>query len=170
MYLPHLASFLQFCPDMTGWPILLAAKLEISLLLLHQPHHHLPPLPREIPKSQIAFHQGDHCWPDIEYLGWRQQILILKCENMKQHCFLQSLDSQTLMIVFVKLFKIVHNFTDGVQTSQELRMLSSVTIDCQITKIVMDSGSQLSELWSVSQRSQVSGIAPWGCSVKEAGR
>ena len=31
-------------------------------------------------------------------------------------------------------------------TSQELRMLSSVTINCQITKIVMNSGSQLSEL------------------------
>ena len=32
------------------------------------------------------------------------------------------------------------------QTLQELRMLSSVTINCQITKIVMNSGSQLSEL------------------------
>ena len=32
------------------------------------------------------------------------------------------------------------------KTSQELRMLSSVTINCQITKIVMISGSQLSEL------------------------
>ena len=29
------------------------------------------------------------------------------------------------------------------KTSQELRMLSSVTINCQITKIVMNSGSQL---------------------------
>ena len=46
------------------------------------------------------------------------------------------------------------------KTSQELQMLSSVTIDCHITKIVMDSGSQVSELLSVSQRSQVSGIAP----------
>ena len=34
----------------------------------------------------------------------------------------------------------------GVKTSQELRMLSSVTINCQITKIVMNSGSQLVEL------------------------
>ena len=33
-----------------------------------------------------------------------------------------------------------------IQTSQELRMLSSVTINCQITKIVINSGSQLSEL------------------------
>ena len=32
------------------------------------------------------------------------------------------------------------------ETSQELRMLSSVTINCQVTKIVMNSGSQLSEL------------------------
>ena len=30
--------------------------------------------------------------------------------------------------------------------SQELWMLSSVTINCQVTKIVMNSGSQLSEL------------------------
>ena len=31
------------------------------------------------------------------------------------------------------------------ETSQELRMLSSVTLDCQVTKIVMNSGSQLSD-------------------------
>ena len=29
------------------------------------------------------------------------------------------------------------------ETSQELRMLSSVTLNCQVTKIVMDSASQL---------------------------
>ena len=34
-------------------------------------------------------------------------------------------------------------------------MLSSVTINCQVTKIVMNSGSQLSELYSVSQMAQV---------------
>ena len=45
------------------------------------------------------------------------------------------------------------------KTSQELRMLSSVTINCQITMIVMISGSQLSELLSVSQMSQVSGLS-----------
>ena len=45
------------------------------------------------------------------------------------------------------------------ETSQELRMLSSVTINCQITKIVMISGSQLSVLLSVSQMSQVSGLS-----------
>ena len=31
------------------------------------------------------------------------------------------------------------------KTSQELRMLSSVTLNCLITKIVLNSGSQLSE-------------------------
>ena len=41
-----------------------------------------------------------------------------------------------------------------IETSQELRMLSSVTLKCQVTKIVMNSGSQL----SVSQMSQVSMI------------
>ena len=40
--------------------------------------------------------------------------------------------------------------------SQELRMLSSVTLNCQVTMIVMNSGSQSSELQSVSQMSQVS--------------
>ena len=33
-------------------------------------------------------------------------------------------------------------FHSIVKTSQELRMLSSVTLNCQATKIVMDSGSQ----------------------------
>ena len=42
--------------------------------------------------------------------------------------------------------------------SQELRMLSSDTLNCQATKIVMKSGSQLSELRLVSQMTQVSGI------------
>ena len=41
------------------------------------------------------------------------------------------------------------------KTSQELRMLSTVTLNCQVTKIVLNSGSQLSELQSVSQMSQV---------------
>ena len=45
-----------------------------------------------------------------------------------------------------------------IKTSQELRMLSSFTINCQVTKIVMNSGSQWSELLSVSQMSQVSKI------------
>ena len=42
-----------------------------------------------------------------------------------------------VMMVIVKLM---------IKTSQELQMLSSVTINCQVTKIVMNSGSQLSVL------------------------
>ena len=38
------------------------------------------------------------------------------------------------------------NFNTRTQTSQELRMLSSVTINCQVTKIVINPGSQLSVL------------------------
>ena len=43
-----------------------------------------------------------------------------------------------------------------VKTSQELRMLSTVTLYCQVTKIFINSASQLSQLQSVSQMSQVS--------------
>ena len=46
--------------------------------------------------------------------------------------------------------------TDIFKASQELRMLSSVTTKCQVTMIVINSGSQSSELYSVSQMSQVS--------------
>ena len=46
----------------------------------------------------------------------------------------------------------------GIETSQKLQMLSSVTLNCQATKIVMNSGSQLSELYLVSQMSKVSSI------------
>ena len=37
-------------------------------------------------------------------------------------------------------------------------MLSTVTLDCQVTMMGTGSGSQLSELYSVSQMSQVSKI------------
>ena len=46
----------------------------------------------------------------------------------------------------------------GKKTLQELRMLSTVTLNFHVTKIVMNSGSQLSELYSVSHMSQVSWI------------
>ena len=39
-----------------------------------------------------------------------------------------------------------------------VRMLATLTLNGQVTKIVMTSGSQLSELKSVSQKSQVSRI------------
>ena len=72
-------------------------------------------------------------------------------------------------------------FTLPCQTSQELRMLSSVTINCQVTKIVINPGSQLSDIVisvanvTTSQYhnnhniaiSQVPIIAPLGCSLME---
>ena len=39
----------------------------------------------------------------------------------------------------------IYSTRQNIQTSQELRMLSSVTLNCQETKTVMNSGSQLSE-------------------------
>ena len=49
-------------------------------------------------------------------------------------------------------------------------MLSSVTINCKVTKIGMNPGSQLSVLLSVSQMSQVPMIAPLGCSLMKVHR
>ena len=55
----------------------------------------------------------------------------------------------TVIVATAEVLRILRqkkwNYT-FTKTSQELRMLSSVTINCQITKIVMNSGSQLSEL------------------------
>ena len=48
---------------------------------------------------------------------------------------------------------------DNMETSQELRMLSSVTLNCQVTKNFMNSGSQLSEMQSMSQMTKVTRTA-----------
>ena len=50
---------------------------------------------------------------------------------------------------------------DWKKTLQELQMLSSVPINCQVTKIVKNPGSQMS---------QVSMIAPLGCYLMEVHR
>ena len=44
---------------------------------------------------------------------------------------------------------------EGIKTSQELRMLSTVTLYCQVPKVVKNSGSQLLELQTMSKMSQV---------------
>ena len=49
------------------------------------------------------------------------------------------------------------------KTSQELRMLSSVTINCQVTKIVINPGSQLSVLYF----SVANTTSPYDCSITE---
>ena len=60
------------------------------------------------------------------------------------------------------------------KTSQEVQMLSGVSLYCQVTNIVMFWGSQLSMMSRTSQmsqvssmdnRSQISKIALWGCSL-----
>ena len=43
----------------------------------------------------------------------------------------------------LRIFVFNTNKSSYKKTSQELRMLSNVTINCQITKIVMNSGSQI---------------------------
>ena len=49
--------------------------------------------------------------------------------------------------VWVPYILYIYNITMlQSKTSQELRMLSNVTLNCQVAKIVMNSGSQLSEL------------------------
>ena len=67
---------------------------------------------------------------------------------------MQDFDNDAVRLLIAPIFR---------KTLQELRMLSSVTINCQVTKIVMNSGFQLSELLSVSQMSQVSRIALRRC-------
>ena len=47
--------------------------------------------------------------------------------------------------IILHLGKFQMAFGEGFKTSQELRMLSSVKINCQVTKIVINSGSQLSQ-------------------------
>ena len=56
---------------------------------------------------------------------------------------------------------------------KKMRMLSSVILNCQITKIVKNLGSQLESVSQMShsdQMSRVSRIAPQGCSQKEVGK
>ena len=45
-----------------------------------------------------------------------------------------------------KMSSLGNGVYEQIKTSQELRMLSSVTLNCQVANIVMDSGSQLQEL------------------------
>ena len=72
-----------------------------------------------------------------------ENTYIRKAKSLQKSAF------QPLEILFIS----ANNQNE--ETSPELQMLSIVTIDCQMTNIVRDSGSQLSELLSVSQMSQV---------------
>ena len=59
---------------------------------------------------------------------------------------------------------------DLTKTSQELRMLSSVTINCQVSKIVIDPGFQYCNQFLKYHYSLVPMIAPFGCSLMEVHR
>ena len=52
------------------------------------------------------------------------------------------------------------------KTSQELRMLSSVTINCQATNNVMNPGSQLSVLFN-NNIIVANVTSPYDCSIRE---
>ena len=83
----------------------------------------------QVIKIESEKETGGFLAPSITILareGWKSGATLEKCPKR-----LSKLDSQ-----LIELRK----------TSQELRMLSNVTLNCQVAKIVMNSGSQLSEL------------------------
>ena len=73
---------------------------------------------------------GDHplSWPVVDNAAGGKRTKAQKVSTAN-HSFLSSTDLASLT-----------------KTSQELRMLSSVTLNCQVTKIVKKSSSQLSEM------------------------
>ena len=76
-------------------------------------------------------------------------ITILTIENLNswQSLLPDNQEWQWTAFAILAMFTHTKNWRkkhpQNTQTSQELRMLSSVTLDCQVTKIVMNSGSQL---------------------------
>ena len=77
-------------------------------------------------------------------VGGRKALQILH-STKTQSCLLQYYLHDNFMEAY-DFLRILSSTTLGKtskQTSQELRMLSSVTLDCQVTNIVMNSGSQL---------------------------
>ena len=79
-----------------------------------------------------------------------QATLTIRQGNISCDLFWKFMTEISVYIIQTSLHQILRSENPArlviYKTSQELRMLSSVTINCQITKIVMNSGSQLSEL------------------------
>ena len=75
-------------------------------------------------------------------------VLSRNCEKLYQQFLPQMFNSSwTICNMHCAILSLHVEVIEGMsKTFQELRMLSSVTINCQTTKIVMNSGSQLSEL------------------------
>ena len=77
--------------------------------------------------------------PNYEWLSWGQQ----RCLKGVINCLKQVYNMFLHKLIYAHCRPISLQISS--QTSQELRMLSSVTLNCQVF-IVMDSGFQLSEL------------------------
>ena len=89
-------------------------------------------LTKFLTKIQTSLHSR-HRTLDIRELNrWQNKVGNI-VPNVKRNNFLCKDLSRVALCAYFK-------------TSQELQMLSSVTINCQVTKIVMNSGSQLSVL------------------------
>ena len=103
-----------------------------------------------------------YIWPSLKYsYGYDIQGVFITVAPLKSSKY-KKLNRGQVRCIQNDLFRhkvILQHFRGAIlKILQELRILSSVTITCQITKIVMSSCSQLSELSSVSQMSQVSRI------------
>ena len=80
--------------------------------------------------------------PARAYSSWWRRSKLQLCSGLYSwmtfsSCLLEVIGAEVAPTICCHLVR---------KTSQELRMLSSVTINCQVTKIVMNSGSQLSVL------------------------
>ena len=84
------------------------------------------------PARQVAETDGVNTWKDWSDCDLNQLYMIVQCSY---DC---SYDCDPNKVYFWIKIRI--------KTSQELQMLSSVTVNYQVTKIVMNSASQLSEL------------------------
>ena len=86
------------------------------------------------------------------WILWNQTLHSLIVVNLENSWQEPSLKKHTYILrIFYSVpywyfWHIMILYGHTFKTSQELQMLSSVTINCQITKIVMNSGSQLSVL------------------------
>ena len=92
--------------------------------------------------------------PLPSFARWKNYLSLQKVFRRRQNYFLKEYISLHHNSTYSDILK--DSFLK--ETLQELRILSTVILNCQVTKIVMNSGSQLSELQWVSQMSQVSRI------------
>ena len=80
-------------------------------------------------------------------LGHRTSVWLSSCANTRHVVSLNALQAQTIAIIMVVILSSSFHLSSChiAKTSRELRMMSIVTINCQVTKIVMNTDSQLSE-------------------------